>query len=295
MNRCANCKAKLTKKSGNKTCKYCSPACREAKRCKGCGKPIGPGYPNRQYCSVQCRNWGAAKNCDTCGKSFHPANRHTEWKNTRWSGRFCTRHCASIWASKHKECCLTVTRHCEHCGVLMVGVHAQRRFCSQYCQTIPKAIPCDYCGQIFISTQQSPKKPRVRYCSNRCRKAGSGHVNSIRQFNPTPEEIAVQRLFPASRLRHRIYTGRKTLRGANHWYELDICFPEIKLDVEIDGGIHLIHQTKDQIRTMTLKELGWTVLRFSNHQVIQDLKEVEAVISSTISLLMATQAIPSVM
>lgn len=105
----------------------------------------------------------------------------------------------------------------------------------------------------------------------------------------------VWKQFPESVLRHHIRTEIRKTNGACRWYQIDVAFPDIKLAVEVDGGVHRIpeNQAKDKIRTEYLRSHGWTVLRFWNQEVTRDLKNVKAAISSTISKLKAIQAIPS--
>jgi hypothetical protein len=53
-------------------------------------------------------------------------------------------------------------------------------------------------------------------------------------------------------------------------YEMDIAFPDSKLDVEIDGTkFHksIEQLTKDKIRDSVLKLSGWTVIRITDTQV----------------------------
>ena len=51
---------------------------------------------------------------------------------------------------------------------------------------------------------------------------------------------------------------------------------EIKLVIEIDGGIHLLEENKeyDISREVTLNEFGIEIIRFSNDQVVKELESV---------------------
>lgn len=55
-------------------------------------------------------------------------------------------------------------------------------------------------------------------------------------------------------------------------YQYDFAFPELKIDVEIDGSTHELPKVKkiDERRDTFSKENGWTVLRFTAKQVKQD-------------------------
>ena len=101
-------------------------------------------------------------------------------------------------------------------------------------------------------------------------------------------------MFTDSILHFHLRTGLKTSDGKSHWYQLDLAFPEIKLAVEIDGGVHRRPERVlgDKKRTGILNALGWTVLRFWNDQVTKDSLKVKADIQSTILKLRAIQVIP---
>lgn len=53
------------------------------------------------------------------------------------------------------------------------------------------------------------------------------------------------------------------------FYILDFVCLEAKLVIELDGGQHQQQTVYDQQRTAYLEVLGFTVLRFWNHQVLQ--------------------------
>jgi very-short-patch-repair endonuclease len=56
-------------------------------------------------------------------------------------------------------------------------------------------------------------------------------------------------------------------------YNYDFAFPDIKLDVEIDGSTHLQPTVidKDRRRDEWSKSKGWKVLRFTGKQVKNDI------------------------
>ena len=53
---------------------------------------------------------------------------------------------------------------------------------------------------------------------------------------------------------------------------LDIGFPEIKLAVEVDGGVHHHQERKaaDVVRSKKLESMDWTIIRFWNSEVHKD-------------------------
>jgi very-short-patch-repair endonuclease len=59
-------------------------------------------------------------------------------------------------------------------------------------------------------------------------------------------------------------------------YIVDFCCPKAKLVIELDGSQHYRRngQEKDKNRDAYLKELGSTVLRFSNRDIFENLEDV---------------------
>ncbi len=66
-------------------------------------------------------------------------------------------------------------------------------------------------------------------------------------------------------------------------YVADFCSPRYKLVIELDGEPHLHQQEADAERTAVLRSQGYTVLRFWNHQVMDDLDAVLAAIRAAIT------------
>lgn len=57
-------------------------------------------------------------------------------------------------------------------------------------------------------------------------------------------------------------------------YIADFLCIEPKLIIELDGGQHLKQQQRDAERTLYLQALGYRVLRFWNHEVLNNLEGV---------------------
>jgi|ERR1035441_145648 very-short-patch-repair endonuclease/predicted DNA-binding protein YlxM (UPF0122 family) len=55
-------------------------------------------------------------------------------------------------------------------------------------------------------------------------------------------------------------------------YEYDFAFPELKIDVEVDGGTHKTEKVKkiDERRDIFSNQAGWKVLRFDSEKVKKD-------------------------
>lgn len=70
-------------------------------------------------------------------------------------------------------------------------------------------------------------------------------------------------------------------------YIADFYIPELQLVIEIDGSIHeeMEQKTYDQERNEYMRELGFTVLRFTNKEIESDLEAVIAAIQLQFPLL----------
>jgi very-short-patch-repair endonuclease len=69
-------------------------------------------------------------------------------------------------------------------------------------------------------------------------------------------------------------------------FVLDFYCPAAKLVIEVDGAVHEQQREQDQARTEHLQQYGYSVLRFTNAQVLDDLDTVMD------QIIQATQDIP---
>jgi very-short-patch-repair endonuclease len=84
---------------------------------------------------------------------------------------------------------------------------------------------------------------------------------------------AEQRLW--TKLRDRQLGGAKFRRQHPVGpFVADFCCPQRKLVVELDGGQHAEDVAADQKRSRFLEERGFRVLRFWNHDVLQNTEAV---------------------
>jgi len=85
----------------------------------------------------------------------------------------------------------------------------------------------------------------------------------------------------------KVVTGAKKARGVAVWYGLDIANEALKIAIEVDGKSHdsLKVKARDKRKDAFLCGRGWTVLRFSNATVMENLNECVQAVLSTISKL----------
>jgi leucyl-tRNA synthetase len=60
------------------------------------------------------------------------------------------------------------------------------------------------------------------------------------------------------------------------YYIADFCCPRKKLVIEVEGGVHDSEEQiyYDRERKQTIEDLGFTVIRFNNEDVINNLRQV---------------------
>ena len=67
-------------------------------------------------------------------------------------------------------------------------------------------------------------------------------------------------------------------------YVVDFCCIERMLVVEIDGSQHSLQKVQDEKRTAYLEQMGYRVVRFWNHEVLQQTKTVLEAIRAVLIL-----------
>jgi len=119
-----------------------------------------------------------------------------------------------------------------------------------------------------------------------------GHKPSIQGGNGKPTPVPQAKLWKALRvhgavLEHVVSTKsfrNKKNKLAKH-YKIDIALPKQMVAIEVDGPSHqsLERQAQDRKKENFLDMIGWTVLRFSNEEVMADTKKCVETVMSTIS------------
>jgi very-short-patch-repair endonuclease len=94
-------------------------------------------------------------------------------------------------------------------------------------------------------------------------------AKELRQ-NMTPSEQILWRYLRAGRLQRYHFRRQQII----HPYIVDFYCHEVALAVEVDGGVHLEQQDYDHNRDEFLQNIGLRVLRFTNHEVAQNLDGV---------------------
>lgn len=106
--------------------------------------------------------------------------------------------------------------------------------------------------------------------------------NKRRKVNPETKEFAKKlrkNLTKAesalwSRLRNKQLGVRVRSQAIVWGYIVDFYIPSVSLIIEVDGSVHLTQVEADEVRTKHLTDKGFTVIRFTNEEVLTSIEEV---------------------
>lgn len=109
-----------------------------------------------------------------------------------------------------------------------------------------------------------------------------GHRPSVRGGKghglTNPQAMLLTRLGELFSAELVVLTGWK--RPLPTWYQIDIANEDAMIAIEVDGSSHRSRVAQDQRRDAFLAESGWTVLRFTNQEVLNSIESVAAKILS---------------
>lgn len=260
------------------------------------------------------------RQCEYCGKKFmaYPQGKQT--------ARFCSRSCSRLSWSPETENKAAKSRRkpmvekiCLQCGKVFYirsagQTSANRKFCSPKCNAIHRFKGTELGKEYARRMRQSgngwegTKRPDVAErminhnpmadpeTRERARKSKLGQTFLSRGGNGTitkQQELLRQALgLPETALEYPVITADAKDKYASlpTSYKVDLAVPEVKLAIEVDGRTHKEKRWRylDQRKTAVLNHLGWTVLRFWNEEIDQDLNRCVQMVMSTISRLKET-------
>jgi very-short-patch-repair endonuclease len=120
---------------------------------------------------------------------------------------------------------------------------------------------------------ENDQKPRTYYKHPRTPRHLVAHARRMRK-NPTPAEAKLWRVLRGKQLGVKFRRQQPIDR-----HIVDFCCFTCDLIVEVDGDVHAFQVEQDRHRQAELEALGYTVLRFTNEQV---LKEFDAVVGEIV-------------
>ena len=177
---------------------------------------------------------------------------------------------------------------------LKQGTQAQT-FCSKECRFIigslhSKRVALAHAAIHSKRMQENNpmRRPEVRAKAAASRRASeTPWAPSVRGGNGTGPTVYQQLLATALGWPMEVAICTKVPRGQGYptCYKVDVGNRELQIAIEVDGRSHqhTLRKQADAKRTAFLNGLGWTVLRFTNHQVKDNLQACVQKVLSTIS------------
>jgi hypothetical protein len=195
--------------------------------------------------------------CEWCGISFRREKRQ----------KFCGKSCSAKWRMSRPDFVkrLQTPRRIEACRQAMLRLRRN-----------PEAM-----GKLrdYLLSDRNPfrnpvTRPQVQQKANQSLAAsGFAMLNGGNGTGPTKPQLLLATLLGWP-MEHVVPTGG--LPGYPSHYKLDLANPGQKIAIEVDGLSHGSKrvQAKDIKKMRFLEARGWTVLRFKNAEVLQNLPAV---------------------
>lgn len=207
---------------------------------------------------------------------------------------YCGHICQQNWTTER------LTKTCLVCGEPFRGQNSQAKYCSRTCTYVGKRKPpvpprrCEECGKEYTPKAWSAEA-RSRFCSNGCKarqtnrgragKVATGHWAKFEHGGlPHPQFLLWQALGanPVGWYAQFWMTPLGEIPGRMS-FTVDVANPVEKIAVEVDGLSHTYNATtvvRDRHLEDWMVGQGWTVLRFSNREVLDGLPSVVTAIRS---------------
>ena len=181
--------------------------------------------------------------------------------------------------------------------ILSLTGKRKRTFCSNNCRDLTMS---EESSQTMSKTNTIYASDRMKQ-NNPMKDLGSlermrqtllkiGHQPDQRGGNgqelPIPQQMLLEKLgeswYPEFVQRSNQY--QRNNYNASRAYKIDIANPDWMVAIEVDGASHQMRdrQLQDKKKDLILNELGWTVLRFTNRQVMEHLEDCYQMVMSII-------------
>lgn len=142
----------------------------------------------------------------------------------------------------------------------MHGIPCPCPECGRPRQASRPDILCPRCHGLRLKKLRAPTVP-CTVCGSPTR-VGSRNAQQTFRETDWPTEVVVKTQMP------------RGLGYPTH-YKIDIAHTTLQIAIEVDGGSHrsLLGLQRDAKKTAFLHGVGWTVLRFSNREVMEHLAD----------------------
>lgn len=187
-------------------------------------------------------------NCYICGAEIPNPNRHQKYKYKKTGRAYCSIECSRKYLSKRSSETMAATN---------------RKYASAR-----------------MKKNNPMHKPEIRE-KMRQTLIRIGHHPPVQGGNGKPMPVPQAKLMevlkdlsPIAEFSQPVFKGK--YNGYPTHYKIDIAIPTVKLAIEIDGYSHCSQkrQKQDAKKTQLLESLGWTVLRFANQEILDDVEKV---------------------
>lgn len=263
--------------------------------CKNCSKEFSyykykSSIKNRgTFCSKKCqaeyskKHSGAIRTCPICGKTFYK-------KGNPSGGKCCSRECGAKYRKTGKII------KCGECGKEKYIPKNQIKninFCSRDCANKYQGrnklkFICKICGERFYWSKSRIKDNNPIYCSWDCRIKDKEHIfeNAIKGNMAQQNKKGLNKLELA---------GQKILKDIGVEFQeqvlmfnkflVDVLIPSKNVIIQWDGEYWHTKPKRillDKSQDAYLRKCGYRVLRISDKEIKNNLKEVYANITRTI-------------
>lgn len=229
------------------------------------------------------------KNCEWCQAEF------TGEKRSIVLRRFCSSKCAAFWRERDRPCSnqARLEKRCAQCGARIPPERDARvRFCGQSCAT-----------KLWMSDPERVRRLQTDRKRQRCREVirrpdvqakrlalierqRAMGFPGLTYHNGSGPTVAQKMLFDALPV-GAVMEFPVSMGSVGTPARVDIAIPLFRLAIEVDGHSHSIQSRKDidAKKERVLRERGWTLLRFSNAEIVRHLPWVLARIRATVTML----------
>jgi len=115
----------------------------------------------------------------------------------------------------------------------------------------------------------------MKHSNNNYNKDLKEYARKLRNNSTLPEIILWNKLLKRKQLRDYPFLRQRPIDN----YIVDFFSKDLKLIIEVDGEIHKYQKKKDKQREEKLKELGYSVIRFKNEEILYELFNVERILN----------------
>ena len=192
------------------------------------------------------------RNCFHCQTQFTAMTAHQ--RNTKVNA-YCSRECSRIVASARSSETMAATNRKYASEMMRISNPMQK-------ESVRK--------KVSATLKRIGHKPKIQ--GGNGKELPVAHLQLAKALQSQDSAWIIEYAYP---------TKQDRQSGYPTCYKIDIAHPRMTIAVEVDGFSHLAFKRREQDakKTQFLNGDGWTVLRFTNAEVTEDLNLVMSTIS----------------